>query len=794
MKLQRGQTSMALQEAVDGLRRFPSEQTEWHWRFLVLEAEILHAQGQEQDCLSLLRAELPPYLATSDLAVTRKFTQGAASVALATAPQLNEADRFLADAESLAKTYHPELLGEVFLRYGTLHFRKGEAAEAEAAYKKALDLAREEKDQFLEAAALSGMGVATTKEGHYDESIDWNRAAAELARSVGATGSLAKALGNTGWSYADLGDYENALTFYKQAEEVSAQSGLVAPQTRWLASIAYADQGLGDDASAEAILKQALPLARTQDAKETLAQCLTQLAWIALKTGRPDLAEEYNKQAIDVEKRVVGPRLVIDSMLLRGSIAASKRDYKEAEESYLAVTQEPQAIQFQQWKAQAELANVYAAEGLDDKAEKEYRVSLATIEDARGSIQTPELRLSFLFNTIRFYSNFVEFLISRQRIEDALQVVELSRARTLAEGLGAVPKTLSFPLHDFHPQKGARRRNAVLLDYWLAAQQSYLWVITPTKISCVTIAKQSEIEALVNNYRGAMQEGRDLLNGGGVAGQQLYSMLVEPAKELIPPHARVIVLPDASLYRLNFEALITPGPEPHYWIEDVTVSMASSLTLLDSTDSASLRKGESLLLIGNTEQPNSDFPVLGQAPMEMKNIEKYFSHYRLRVLEGKEATPKAYLESHPERFSYIHFVTHGTASVRHPLESAVILSSEGSSYKLYARDIVQHHINADLVTISACNGAGARPYSGEGLVGLSWAFARAGAHNVISALWEVSDASAPQLMDSLYAELTQGKDPAAALRDAKLAMLHANPNTVFKKPFYWAPFQLYTGS
>lgn len=794
MKLQRGQTSIALQETVNGLRRFPSEQTEWHWRFLVLKAEILHAQGQEQDCLSVLRVELPPYLATSDLAVRRKFIQGAAGAALGTAQQLNEADRFLADAESLAKTYHPELLGEVFLRYGSLHFRKGEATQAEAAYHKALDLAREEKDQFLEAASLSGMGVATTKQGRYNESIDWNQEAAGLARSLGAAGSLARALGNTGWSYADLGDYENALTFYQQAEEVSVRSGLVGQQIRWLASIAYAHQGLGDDASAEAILKQALPLARTQDDKETLAQCLTQLAWIALKTGRTDLAEDYNKQAMDVEKHGLGPRLAIDSMLLRGAIAASRRDYKEAEESYLAVTEEAQAIKFQQWRAQAELANVYAAEGLDDKAQKEYRLSLETIEGARGSIQTPELRLFFLFNTIKFYSNFVEFLISRRRIEDALQVVELSRARTLAEGLGTGPTTLSFPLRDFHPQKVARRRNAVLLDYWLAPQQSYLWVITPTKISCVTIAKQSEIEALVNDYRGAMQDGKDLLAGGGVAGQQLYSMLVAPAKQLMPPHARVIVLPDASLYRLNFEALIAPDPEPHYWIEDVTVSMASSLTLLDSNAPGSPQKGKSLLLVGNTEQPNGDFPALGQAPTEMKNIEKYFPDNRLRVLEGKEATAKTYLESQPERFSYIHFVTHGTASVRHPLESAVILSPDGSSYKLYARDIVQHHINAGLVTISACNGAGARPYSGEGLVGLSWAFVRAGAHNVISALWEVSDASAPQFMDSLYAELTRGKDPATALRDAKLAMLHANANTVFRKPFYWAPFELYAGS
>jgi CHAT domain-containing protein len=47
-------------------------------------------------------------------------------------------------------------------------------------------------------------------------------------------------------------------------------------------------------------------------------------------------------------------------------------------------------------------------------------------------------------------------------------------------------------------------------------------------------------------------------------------------------------------------------------------------------------------------------------------------------------------------------------------------------------------------------------------------------------------------MDKLYAELTRGQDPASALRAAKLSLLHSD--SVYRKPFYWAPFQLYTGS
>jgi CHAT domain-containing protein len=151
--------------------------------------------------------------------------------------------------------------------------------------------------------------------------------------------------------------------------------------------------------------------------------------------------------------------------------------------------------------------------------------------------------------------------------------------------------------------------------------------------------------------------------------------------------------------------------------------------------------------------------------------------------------------SNPENFAYLHFVTHGIASQTQPLESAVILSEEGGAYKLYAREIVKHPLQAELVTISACNGAGTRAYAGEGLVGLSWAFLRAGARRVIAALWEVSDSSStPQLMDELYQGLDRGEDPATALRNAKLSMIRLGNHSVFVKPFYWAPFQLYAGS
>jgi CHAT domain-containing protein len=59
-------------------------------------------------------------------------------------------------------------------------------------------------------------------------------------------------------------------------------------------------------------------------------------------------------------------------------------------------------------------------------------------------------------------------------------------------------------------------------------------------------------------------------------------------------------------------------------------------------------------------------------------------------------------------------------------------------------------------------------------------------------MWEVSDVSTPMLMDHLYSELAKGGSPDAALRSAKLSMIHSDG--VFRKPLYWAAFQLYSGA
>jgi len=148
---------------------------------------------------------------------------------------------------------------------------------------------------------------------------------------------------------------------------------------------------------------------------------------------------------------------------------------------------------------------------------------------------------------------------------------------------------------------------------------------------------------------------------------------------------------------------------------------------------------------------------------------------------------------HPENFHLIHLVTHGVADTVNPLDSAIILSrGQNNIFKLYAHEIVKTKLYADLVIISACDSLGRKTFDGEGLVGLAWAFMRAGAHHVIAGLWKVDDRYTPQLMDDFYSDFQKTRSAVGALHAAKLKMLHSGTNARY--PYYWAALQLYAGS
>jgi CHAT domain-containing protein/lipopolysaccharide biosynthesis regulator YciM len=762
---------------------------EWAARFRVLKAHVLFLRGAYNEALALLSPELPDSLARSDVAVHRKMVQGLAYTYL---QQYVQADTSLVEAEKLGVSINSSFLGDVAQARGILEIDQKRYAQANAAFRNALSIARRRNLPFLGILALGNLGNVAMWQEHYDEAIDRFKAVLEQAKSLGSLSSESRALGNMGWNYSVVGDFENAETFLAEAQSKSAQVGLVVDQIRWLNSLAgvYAQEGRYPEADSTG--QKALALAKNQDDKRLRTECLNTMSEIMLATRRFDDAEKFNREAADVENAGLDQFGIASSTIIAGRIAASKKQYRNAEKAFQKVIQNQDVQTPLRWEAQAGVAEVNAAKGETGVAEREFLASIGTITKARDAVEHEEFRLSFLSSAIRFYDAYVNFLIAQKRPLDALKIADRSRAQTLEHGLSSAANGKSAQSTASRPQEIAQRLNATLLFYWLGEQRSFLWAITPAKVSLFSLPPKAEIDSAVKSYLASFTDPRDPLEAGNVDGKKLYTTLIQPAERLIRKNSRVIVLPDGNLNSLNFETLIVPSPKPHYWIEDATLLTAGSLSLLSKASVSTPPKNTNLLLMGDAVSASPDFPPLPQAGKEVELVETYFPEGRRSVLTGSQATASHFLSGKPEEFSYLHFATHGTASTARPLESAVILSPEGDSYKLYARDIVQHPLHAYLVTISACNGAGMRTYAGEGLVGLAWAFLRAGAHNVIAGLWEVSNASTPQLMDELYKGLNVGKDPATALRAAKLMLVHSGGN--YRKPFYWAPFQLYAGS
>jgi CHAT domain-containing protein len=155
---------------------------------------------------------------------------------------------------------------------------------------------------------------------------------------------------------------------------------------------------------------------------------------------------------------------------------------------------------------------------------------------------------------------------------------------------------------------------------------------------------------------------------------------------------------------------------------------------------------------------------------------------------------------------YLHFASHGLLDERFPLNSALALTiperpaAGQANGLLQAWEIFeQMRIDADLVTLSACETALGKEMGGEGLVGLTRAFQYAGARSVLASIWSVGDDSTAELMTRFYGHLKAGKAKDEALRAAQIELIrqrrllkdtaHGTALAV-SHPFHWAAFQL----
>lgn len=239
------------------------------------------------------------------------------------------------------------------------------------------------------------------------------------------------------------------------------------------------------------------------------------------------------------------------------------------------------------------------------------------------------------------------------------------------------------------------------------------------------------------------------------------------------------------------------------------------LTAAEMPDEATLRDHMRSALSGNTKALAS-LPRLRGARAEVQAIASYYDDVTALVgVDASEQRLAAMADADSlRRFDVIHLATHALVDDRRPEQSALVLSQVGLPDPIAAasagerirdglvtaQEVVREwHLDAELVTLSACETGLGRRVTGEGYIGLAQAFLQAGARSVVVSLWKVDDRASSMLMRRFYANLTgrgAGQKPmtrSAALGEAKRWLrdqTDAQGRKAFQHPYFWSAFVL----
>jgi CHAT domain-containing protein len=337
-----------------------------------------------------------------------------------------------------------------------------------------------------------------------------------------------------------------------------------------------------------------------------------------------------------------------------------------------------------------------------------------------------------------------------------------------------------------------------LLSLYLGANRSVAWIVAPDRLSTITLPPAKDVETFV---RAALEELRNPLARDRASLVALSRALSVDRIVKTAQGKRLIVVPHGILYDVPFEALLDDSGRP--LVERFAVSYAPSASSLAFLRSAPSRGPAQVSLLGVANPVVAGARLTGKRQVdlthinllepvphsgdEVRAIAALFGR-SARILEGPRATRTELRTAGMEQSRILHFATHGLIDENRPERSGLVLTADPprDDGLLQMRDIYSLRLNADLVTLSACETALGRHVTGEGIIGLTRAFFYAGAHTVVASLWDVDDAAASRLMQRFYENLHSGQPIDFALQRAKLDFIRAGGPTA--SPFYWASF------
>lgn len=355
-----------------------------------------------------------------------------------------------------------------------------------------------------------------------------------------------------------------------------------------------------------------------------------------------------------------------------------------------------------------------------------------------------------------------------------------------------------------------------VLEYFVGQKSIFAFLVKKDAYEVQEINRDFAAEAWIEQFRQGLyglymaEVETDSLKKAtqgqyATAAFYLYEKLISPFGNRLD--SNLIIIPDGDLGYLPFEALLTQKPDKitryqshQYLLLKHRISYAYSTGLLrkmkeksNPADAAPLKPflGFAPYYYGSGDNGASNTKSSSNRPLphsgeEIAALQKQFGGH---AYYGATATKGLFL-SLAAQYRILHLATHAAANRTKGDYSAIsfgLLNGSSEEDLLYVKDFFNIVLNAELVTLSACETGIGELQPGEGIISLSRAFAYAGAKCILSSLWQVKDKRTKTLMLLFYAHLEKGKSKDEALWAAKKDFLKLGKEEEVH-PYYWSGF------
>jgi CHAT domain-containing protein/tetratricopeptide (TPR) repeat protein len=720
---------------------------------------------------------------------------------------------------------------------------RGEATEAGRERLEAL-LRRPDLDEALRARVLHACSLPEADRGQYQAALQLCRETLALAETQGDLYRQGYALLSIGIIYNDLEDHQRALDYCERSLALFQQTGAPYREAHALYEIGNNAVRLGKWQRASAALEAATVLYTQLGVTRRLVMTCWAQGVMYLMLGEWETSQAALEQALAIALAPNGeiPSAAMDTLVQLGLLHEVQGRYAAAQTCYerALVFAGQQQLRHYQCLYLYRLAEALRLQEQFAVAARTYRQAVETVETLRSALELEELKLNLLGTTQYIYESLVLLSVAHETPAAAFEWVEQARARAFLDMLARHSPELyagyEQPTVTLAELQAELRPGDVLLEYFTtgmlppgdhalhhlpAHNRRLREVLVPAaKVLLFAVTcDRLEVYSLPldpNRLRPSVHVEDPVLAmlQAERRARWLYDQLIKPIEPLLQDCRQLYVVPHGPLHYLPFGALRDDDGDFLLRANGPAIALAPSATVLVRS---CLRRpasaGQRALAIGYNDPR-------GQ-PLVHAETEAQLVASRLggQAWTGPEDKRAGLIVTAPE-LRWLHIAGHAQYDHRDPLASSLRL---GAADDLNALQIMSDlHLQADLVTLSACLSGFSQIVPGDELLGLQRAWLYAGAATVVCTLARTRDVVALLVMDQFYQRLLTGASAAAALQAALVAVRTmpreavvqelqrlgyqatageevlpasaAGPGTIddypFARPEYWGPFML----